>query len=73
MGGGPNDVTTAPGISRRQRSRIAAEMTLAVLPASRRLENSSSITYIEPRFGAFAPAISDCPEMPTVSATPGVS
>ena len=31
------------------------------------------MTYIEPRFGALAPGISDWPEMPTVWATPGVS
>ena len=37
----------------------------------RRSANSSSITYIEPRFGALAFSSSDWPEMPTVWSTPG--
>ena len=31
------------------------------------------MTYSDARFGAFAFRISDCPAMPTVCATPGVS
>lgn len=33
--------------------------------------NASSITYIDPKFGALALSRSDCPAMATVWATPG--
>lgn len=48
-------------------------MASAVIPGPRRCEKPLSMTYIEPRFGALAVAISDWPEMPTVFSTPGVS
>ena len=72
IGGAPKADTTAPRTSllaalaqspRRWRRRSVRGRAAGRTP--------SSMTYIEPRFGALAFRSSDWPEMPTVCATPG--
>ena len=71
IGGAPKARTDAPRTAVRQRASRSRATASPVSPG--RSENGFNITYIDPRFGAFAPSTSDCPEMPTVCATPGVS